>query len=753
MRRKDRNTRSTSGAAKSVRRLSQAAELENLRSRLAEAEETLRAIREGEIDAVVVSGSKGEQIYSLVGAESVYRLIVEAMKEAALTVSFDGRILFCNTQFGDLVKQPIERIVGHPLREFIAPDDVAAAERLLVVGREQPVKQRLAFLAADGTAVPAHISAALLNQPDYLSLCVVATDLTELEHSTELIRQLRQHQEALRKSEERLRLATSATKDAIWDMDLAGGTIRWNDAYASAFGRPPETGDSWQWWIDHIHLEDRERAATGLQKAIDGRDGVWTCEYRFLRGDGTWAEIFDRAFIARNPSGKALRVVGAMMDLTDRKRVERQLFVANQRLQALMNALPVGVSFSDDPTCQNITGNPAVLAQFDASAEDNLSASAPVASALGRQVRFFREERQIADAELPLQRAVDENRAIPPTELEIVMPNGRRWYADVSAAPIHDIRGNVGGGVAVTVDITNRKKAEEALRQANINLEQKVQQRTAELAQRAAQLRALASEITLSEQRERRRMAKVLHDHIQQLLVGAKFRTAILYRGVDEQLRAAVTEIDNLLTESLNASRSLTAELSPPILHEGGLVPCLQWLARWMSDKHDLKVDLVTEEDVTDLPEDVKVLLFESVRELLFNTVKHARVYSARIQFRVTDDHLRVVVSDQGTGFNADQLKPAGTSGGGFGLFSIRERLELMGGRMEIDSSPGKGSRFVIMIPVGQAVPAAVPAEVVQVVNVPTEEMPPPAYRAKDPSSAAARPRGHAGRAGTTGEQ
>ncbi|BBL77074.1 hybrid sensor histidine kinase/response regulator [Methylomagnum ishizawai] len=136
---------------------------------------------------------------------------------------------------------------------------------------------------------------------------------------------------------------------------------------------------------------------------------------------------------------------------------------AHRRLQALMKALPVGVSFSDDPSCQHITGNPAVLAQFEAAATDNLSASAPDATVPGRQVRFFQDGRPVLPTELPLQRAVAENRAIPPMELEVWLPSGKRWFARASGAPLRDPAGRVIGGVAVTEDITERKRAERAL--------------------------------------------------------------------------------------------------------------------------------------------------------------------------------------------------------------------------------------------------------------------------------------------------
>ena len=155
----------------------------------------------------------------------------------------------------------------------------------------------------------------------------------------------------------------------------------------------------------------------------------------------------------------AVRAAGEL----ERRQAQQDLFETNQRLQALMRALPVGVSISDDPTCQRITGNLAVLAQFEVTAADNLSASAPDASVPGRQVRFFRAGQPITDADLPLQRAVAENREIPPIELEVLLPSGRRWVTMASGAPVRDQQGNVVGGVAVTQDITARKQAEGAL--------------------------------------------------------------------------------------------------------------------------------------------------------------------------------------------------------------------------------------------------------------------------------------------------
>ncbi len=270
------------------------------------------------------------------------------------------------------------------------------------------------------------------------------------------------------------------------------------------------------------------------------------------------------------------------------------------------------------------------------------------------------------------------------------------------------------------VEALDRKRVQQALRTAKEELEQRVRERTEDLSQtvnslreevgrrtlaeyalrqRGEQLRSLASALTLAEQRERRRLAQVLHDNLQQLLVGAKFRLSVLSRSSDDLARQASAEVQDLLDESIECSRSLTGELSPPILHEAGLVAGLEWLAVWMQQKHGLNVDLRTEADAAPGSEDMTVLLFQAVRELLFNAVKHAGVKTARVDLRRTNHHVEITVADEGVGFDPQTAMPGKDKAGGFGLFSIGERLNLMGGTMEIDSAPGRGSRFTLRAP------------------------------------------------------
>jgi CheY-like chemotaxis protein/anti-sigma regulatory factor (Ser/Thr protein kinase) len=182
-------------------------------------------------------------------------------------------------------------------------------------------------------------------------------------------------------------------------------------------------------------------------------------------------------------------------------------------------------------------------------------------------------------------------------------------------------------------------------------------------------------------------------------LVGAKFRLALMQRPSGENLRQLTVELEDLIDEAIETSRSLTAELSPPILHDFGLMPALEWLARWMRDKHGLALDLKAYGQVEPIAEDVKILLFQATRELLFNVAKHSGVKTVQVMLTRQDSRITVSVSDDGAGFDPTQVRASGGTAGGFGLFSIRERIHLLGGEMVIDSEPGKGSRITLAAP------------------------------------------------------
>ncbi len=243
-------------------------------------------------------------------------------------------------------------------------------------------------------------------------------------------------------------------------------------------------------------------------------------------------------------------------------------------------------------------------------------------------------------------------------------------------------------------DITGRKQAEEVVERARAELEVRVTERT-------AQLRALAAELIQSEERERRRIARLLHDDLQQLLMAAKLRVEIM-RGRPEakSLAGELRRIEEMIAESGAAARELSHELSPSVLHEYGLVAGLRWLGRWMHEKHGLTVRVAGATATDAVEPEVAVLLFQSVRELLFNVVKHAGVKRASVRIgRTPDGWLEIRVSDKGRGIKVPPTRAGHPARTGFGLFSVRERIEFLGGRMEQESLPGQGCCFRLSAP------------------------------------------------------
>lgn len=221
------------------------------------------------------------------------------------------------------------------------------------------------------------------------------------------------------------------------------------------------------------------------------------------------------------------------------------------------------------------------------------------------------------------------------------------------------------------------------------------------LAQHDAQLRALATEITLAEERARRKLASELHDGPAQNLAGMAMQLAELKRKTREREQLVlIDEAEQVLADTTLQTRTLMLELAPPGLHESGLIEALRWLADRVARQQRLMVTVEDDSLPKPLEDQVTVLLFQTVRELLQNVVKHARSKRATVRCSVVDDTVALDVIDPGIGFEVHAINRLPTRQGGFGLFNIRERLKLMGGSVEIHSVIGEGTTVRIRVPI-----------------------------------------------------
>jgi PAS domain S-box-containing protein len=276
-----------------------------------------------------------------------------------------------------------------------------------------------------------------------------------------------------------------------------------------------------------------------------------------------------------------------------------------------------------------------------------------------------------------------------------------RWMRSFGRPRLTD-SGELVGYVGASIDITDIREAQDHLQRWSQELEEAVRVKTSELLDSQERLRLLATEVGLAEQRERKRIATELHDHLQQMLVFCKLKL-----GQGKPLAARIPgyaelikQVDDVLTEALTYSRTLVAELCPPVLQEFGLVAALKWLGEHMTQRQ-LRVSVDAGQEYLAVPEEQAVLVFQSVRELLINVAKHSGAQHASVHLICEDNDLRVEVRDSGAGFDAAVVQSHDGSAQPlkFGLFSIRERMKAFGGRLELITGAGKGTTAILVLP------------------------------------------------------
>ena len=272
-------------------------------------------------------------------------------------------------------------------------------------------------------------------------------------------------------------------------------------------------------------------------------------------------------------------------------------------------------------------------------------------------------------------------------EKRYIRKDGRLLWSQVTVSLVRAAGGEPHFAISMLEDITERKAAE------------------AEIRTYQEQLQSLTSELSLTEERERRRLATDLHDHIGQALAIAKIKLGVLQKKTTSKTMALpLQEIRELLEQMIQDTRSLTFELSLPILYELGLEAAVEWLAKQFRAQHGIQVDFKRSNRPIPMDDEIRVLLFKAVRELLFNVVKHAQAKHASILVSRNGDYMQIQVKDDGVGLDRCKIAPHGKSvSKSFGLFSIRERLRYLGGRLELESSPGQGTLATLVVPLQHA--------------------------------------------------
>lgn len=521
-------------------------------------------------------------------------------------------------------------------------------------------------------------------------------------------------QASLRAASQYTRSLIEASPDPLVTIAADGRITDVNEATIRATGLPRQEliGTDFS-----TYFTEPERARAGYQRVF-AEGSVTDYPLTIRHKDGRLMDVLYNATVYRDASGDVQGVFAAARDVTKRKQAEAAAQAERKRFFDVLETLPPMICLLT-PDRHVAFANRAFRDRFGESGgrhcyEYCFGETAPCEFCESFQVLetgqphhwevHTREGATIEVHDFPF---TDVDGSPMVLEMDLDVTDRKRAEAELTRhrEQLEElVRQRTARLAASTAELSNevaeRRRVERVLRDVNETLEQKIAERTAVAERRAADLRRLAAELSEAEHRERTRLAGLLHDDLQQLLLAIKLRLPALAESDPRELGPQIERLDELVGECLRTSRSLTQELSPPIIQCGTLVELFEWLAHRFSEKHGLTVAVHSSGDVPSAPEYIRVFLFQAARELLLNATKHSGSMAAEISLSHQDTTLRVEVADGGTQFDPQAVETRLQRPEGFGLFNIRERLEALGGRMEMEATRQGGGCFRLIIPI-----------------------------------------------------
>jgi PAS domain S-box-containing protein len=566
------------------------------------------------------------------------------------------------------------RIVGYDRSELLRmtwaelthPDDLAAdvAEfSRVLTGKINGYSMDKRFIRRDGKVIDVTISVKCLRRADGSVdyFVALAQDITERKRA----------EERLRNIGAQLAEAQRVAHIGSWEWDISAGTLNWSDEKYRIMGLDPQAIPvTYAYFLNCVHPEDRARIDEAVQQAFhDLHPFSYDC--RVILPDGRVRCQHVEASVVTDERGRVARMIGTTQDITERKAAEEALRESETRFRQLAENIsqvfwlvnPEGtLLYYISPayeivwarTCDSLYADPA--SWMDSIHPD--------------------DRERIADADrFRLIRGEHDH------TYRIVRPDGSiRWIRD-RAFPVRDESGKLIRIAGIAEDITDGKEAERQI------------EHFADLFQ------ALSHHLLNIQEEERRHLARELHDEIGQTLTAAKLNLKIIASDVPPAVADRLKDSVQLLDRLHQQVRQLSLDLRPPLLDELGLVPALRWLADQQAQRSGLRVTFTANVEGLEMNPPLRTACFRVAQEAITNALRHARAATVAVEFQAEPDRVWLVVQDDGVGFDKDAMQQRAKGGASIGLLSINERVALLGGELEVNSAPGRGTEIRAWFP------------------------------------------------------
>jgi len=632
-------------------------------------------------------------------SEAKYKQLVESANSIILRMDSKGFIIFINPFAQKFFGYGEQEIVGKNIVGTIMPEterarsDMAALLQNIGSNPEQHAGTEYENIRKNGeTAWISWSNKALFDDAGVLTeiLCI-GNDVTvqkrhedllekwsnELEERVKLgtlqlsitNEELRQEiverkwmEQSLQKSEEKYRLVVEYANEGI--LITQDDLFRYvNPKAVKILGHSKEELMS-RPFTDFIHPDDRAMVMERHLKRIkgDSLSHYYFCRIFDAEGNIKWLDI-NSVLITWLGRPATLAFFN---NITERKKAEERLRLTESAIQQAGDAVVIITANPVRSSSRVVFVNPAFTKMTGYTADEVTGKLSLLQGSLSDSTQWKK-----------LETGTSQSKSFY-LETVATRKDGTQFNMEWQITPLRDEGGKVTHFVSVQRDITERKKNEEQF--------QAYQE----------QLRYLASELLLAEERERRRIAMDLHDNIGQMLALTRIKLGVLRNALSGNVHEdAVTALVELIDQSISYTKSLSFELSPPLLYDIGIEATIEWLAENMQKQHFILFYCEKDGNSKTLTKDVSILLFQTVRELFMNIVKHSQAHQVNVRISWEADAIKITVEDDGIGFDVSKIDTDLT----FGFFSIRERLKYLGGSLLIDTGPGRGTRVTVISP------------------------------------------------------